>query len=346
MFASSLEPIPSWDEKRLGVKVTHTILAPDVVLDASPLPKATEPDSLTRSSSSEGDNSRSSLELFSPGFLSPLVTPRPLPHFHSQRLLACGGPGFSMAVIDCETGTSDQLLVPFPHMPQEQFELLPDDLVEFTFHDISTMTLIGERQLWAGTSSGTLHIFELTSSPSCSSSVRLKEHTLIKINEPILSMACRPSEYVFRSDSPLANFGPQTEVLLGVPYGYIIIFAGAVDQQGRLQDVSKLPRKVVRLTNSSIDCAVNSIVHTTDGTSETYWCSCGSKIVVLQRRTWQKLQEIDTGAGFPSSSPLHPEVERLHSSDYGVWSSTANSSTVTLWDTTTPHTAKLHITVR
>ena len=110
-----------------------------------------------------------------------------------------------MAVIDCETGNSDQLLVPFPHMPQEQFELLPDDLVEFTFHDISTMTLVGERQLWAGTNSGTLHIFELASSPSCNSSFRLKDHSLIKINEPILSMACRPVEYVFPSDSPLTN---------------------------------------------------------------------------------------------------------------------------------------------
>ena len=329
------------------MKVTHTILAPDVVLDASPPPKqAAGPDSLTRSSSSEGDNSRSSIEVFSPGFLSPLVSPRPLPLFHSQRLLACGGPGFSMAVIDCETGNSDQLLVPFPHMPQEQFELLPDDLVEFTFHDISTMTLVGERQLWAGTNSGTLHIFELASSPSCNSSFRLKDHSLIKINEPILSMACRPVEYVFPSDSPLTNFGPQTEVLLGVPYGYVIIFAGAVDQQGRLQDVTKLPRKVVRLTNSSIDCAVNSIVHTTEGASETYWCSCGSKIVVLQRRTWHKLQEIDTGTGFSSSSPLHPEVGHLLSSEHGVWSSVAHRSTVTLWDKTAPHTAKLHITVR
>ena len=68
MFASSLEPVSSWEEKRLGVKVTHTILAPDVVLDASPPPKqAAGPDSLTRSSSSEGDNSRSSIEVFSPG---------------------------------------------------------------------------------------------------------------------------------------------------------------------------------------------------------------------------------------------------------------------------------------
>lgn len=346
MIASSLEPVISWEEKKLSLKVTHTVLAPELCADLDPAPiikPRVDQDSLTRSlSSSEGDTP-SSIDMFSPGLLSPmsLQSPRPLPLFHAHRLLACGGPGFSLAVINSDTGTTEQLSVPLPQDKLDQMRsgLSPDDLVELTLHEISTMILVGEKQLWAGTSSGTLHVFELSSN----SSLRLQEHSLVKINEPILSMASRPMEHVFSSDLSLTSLGPQTEVLLGVPYGYVVILAGRADQQGRLQDITKLPRKVVRLTDSSIDCAVNCITHVCDS-SETYWCSCGSKIVVLQRRTWQKLAEINAKMGLSPSVSSH-EVTHLLSTEQGVWSSVSNNSTVTLWDKT-ERTVKLHITVR
>lgn len=331
MISSSLEPVLSWEEKKIGVKVTHTVQAPYIPTESSPPPQP----SLSLSPSSTSSDSRSSEDIFSADICSPLASPRYLPLFHSQRLLACGGPGFSLAVIDCETGATDQLSVPFP---RDQLELAPEDLTDFTFHNITSISVVGERQLWAGTSSGTLHIFELTES------LRLQKHSLIKINEPILCIASRPMECVFPSEAPLTSLGPQTEVLLGIPHGYIVILEGRADLQGRLQDVLRLPRKVIRFTDSSTNCAVNCIVHVSEG-SETYWCSCGSTIVVLARHNWQKLQQINARPSLPPSSPSHPEVRHLVASESGIWSCISQSSTITLWDKTN-YSAKLHITVR
>lgn len=333
------------------MKVTRTILAPDIPPETpSPPPPPISSQLPDRPlspaySSSDGDNSRSSvfsvracspLEIISsPRSLEALSSPRSLSAFHSLRLLACGGPGFSLGVIDCETGSTDQLSVPFP---REQVELTPEEVTAFTFHDITSMDIVGERQLWVGTSSGTLHIFELASS------FRLKQHALIKINEPILCIASRPMEYVFPSEAPLTSRGPQMEVLLGIPHGYIVILEGHADEHGRLRDVLKLSRKVVRFTDSSVDCAVNCITHVS-GKSETFWCSCGANIVVLHRCSWHKLHQINAKLGLPTSSPSYPEVTQLLPSEGGVWSSLSHSPTITLWDKET-YSAKLHVTVR
>ena len=337
----SLELVPSWEEKRTRVKATRTILAPDIPSDTpSPPPSHPPKNSLSPTySSSDGDNSRYSVDdVFSAEVFSPLGdigSPRSLSLFHSLRLLACGGPGFSLAAIDCETGSTDQLSVPFP---QEQLDLSPEEVTAFTFHDITSMEIVGERQLWAGTSSGTLHIFELTSS------LRLQQHSLVKINEPILCIASRPMEHVFPSESPITSCGPQMEVLLGIPHGYTVILEGAADRQGRLQDVLNLSRKVVRFTDSSTDCAVNCIVHVS-AESENYWCSCGSNIVILQRCGWKKLPQMNAKLDHFVSSPSHPEVTQLLSSEWGVWSCLSHSSTITLWDKETC-SVKLNITVR
>ena len=324
------------------MKVVRTLLAPDLPPDRDASPDCTSPSSPFNSTSNSSSGSRYSAYSNScPSSTSvledDLCSPRPLPLFHSQKLIACGGTGFALAVIDCQSGATDQLSVPFP---QEQLELPSEELTAFTLYDIISIAVVGERQLWAGTGNGTLHIFEMTTS------LRLKKkHLLLQINEPILAIASRPLESTFSSQSPLTSHGPQMEVLLGIPHGYAVVVEGKADEQGRLNNVLKLPRRVIRFTDSSTNCEVNCIVHVSVGMQETYWCSVGSDIVVLQRSSWKKIHKMDAKCGLIDSSPSCAVVTHLVPSDHGIWSCVSQNSSLTLWDKENC-SAKLQVTLR
>ena len=199
--------------------------------------------------------------------------------------------------------------------------------------------------IFIGTNNGTLHCFGLTPE------FRLKQHSFININEPILTIASRSMDRTFPPISQPTESLPSTtlttEVLIGVPYGYVVVLTGEADAKGRLkQSIDKLSsRRIVRFTNSPIDCAVNCIIPVVSDEMETYWCACGGSIVVLRSRDWQKLVRIDAIVGLSSTSVEghHQEIVQLVSSDIGVWSCVSQSSTVCLWDKN-QYTMKLNLT--
>ena len=269
-----------------------------------------------------------------------LSSPRPNLPFCSQRILTSSGPGFSLGLINCETGTMDRLLVPVPSQILDSPSM---DLMSFTLSEILSMCMMGDSQLWVGTDHGTLHCFEISHDRN-QSNYKLKQHTFIAINEPIISITTRPTEYSLphhelspTSSTPLSTQTghPNSEVLLGVPYGYIVILKGEVDQRGRLKDpLEKMSRRIIRLTNSPVDCAVNCIVHSVHNKEEAYWCVCGGSIIVLKSSNWKQMAHIDIRRGQPVglTEGSSQEVIQLLSTEIGIWSALSMSSTVTLWN--------------
>lgn len=345
---STLE-LTSWRRSRdIDMKLSLAIPAPfDVIpetLMVSPNPVSlrrspTESEDSGCTSRASSCNSRSVSTVGSPSNQSlsdigELCSPRPLPIFTSQKLLACGGPGFSLGVVDCENGQLERMSIPMPEIV---------DGVDFTIFpllDILSMSVVGESQLWIGTESGTLHIFELCSR------LRLSQHMFLSINEPILCITSRPLEWVFNPSSILSSQGPQTEVLLGIPHGYAVIMQGCADDKGRLRDLAQLPRKVKRFSNAAHDCAVKCIIHVINQGTETYWCGCGGHIIVLASTDWHVLDKMDARVGLPPSTPANgssQEVLQLLNSDLGIWSTVTMSSTAVLWSKE-DCSPKLHIT--
>ena len=196
-----------------------------------------------------------------------------------------------------------------------------------------------------GTNNGTVHCFELTPE------LRLKNHAFITINEPILCISSRSIQSVFppiiHPSSSLPSTSLTTEVLIGVPYGYIIVLAGESDSKGRLkQPINKLSsRRIVRFTNSPVDCAVKCIAHVrTDNNEEYYWCGCGGSIVVISSSDWKKVRQFNARVGSRHASIKEPfqDIQQLLVTEVGVWSCVSDSSTVCLWDKTS-YSLKLHL---
>lgn len=284
----------------------------------------------------------SPISSFSP--LDVLSSPQPLSPFVSRHLVASSGQGFLLGV-SCvgEDGDSnmDCLSIPIPHELQEIVDSpISEDAIirsvelmsSLTSSKILSMFLIGENQLLIGTDLGTLHSFEIVTNGN----YRLQQHMCININEPILSITSRPLCHAPSPTSSISSTGsaPLSEILIGVPYGYVVILRGEVDQKGRLKDpLSKMSRRIVRLSNSPVDCIVNCIIHSTcSDKTETYWCSCGGNIIVLRSSDWQRLALIDTRIGQSFSESKIQEVIQLVNTDIGVWSTLSQSSTVVLWD--------------
>ena len=347
---STLE-LTSWRRSPdIDMKLSVAVPAPFDVVPETPDMTSPNPVSFQRSPVESEDsgcpsrsnslcNSRSLSTVGSPSNQSlsdigELCSPRPIPVFTSQKLLACGGPGFSLGIVDCELGQLERMSVPMPELVDGV------DFATFPLLDIVSMAVVGESQLWIGTESGTLHVFEL------SSKLRLSQHTFLKINEPILCITSRPMERVFNSSSALSSQGPQTEVLLGIPHGYAVILQGCADDKGRLRDVAQLSRKVKRFSNGASDCAVRCIIHVMEEGTETYWCSCGGGIFVLTPSDWHILHSMDARVCLPTSAQTNrpkEEVLQLLDSELGVWSVVSMSSTAVLWNKE-DHTPMLHIT--
>lgn len=279
--------------------------------------------------------------------LSGLSSPRPLPSFFSRRLFTCGGPGFSLGIINCENGDVEQLSVPMARQILDSTL----DVTAFTLSTILSMSLVGENQLWVGTDQGTLHCFDLLSDVRLKHQ-RLTQHSFVHINEPILCIASRPLDFIFppatdpASSLPLTP--PTTEIIIGIPYGYIVILSGLSDERGRLKDpLEKLStRRIVRFSNTPTDCEVTCIAHVFSSNTEMYWCSCGESIIVLRSSDWKQLKQIGLRRKLPHGAMLEGvshQVTQLVSSDVGVWSSISRSATITLWDKT-DFIPKTHIT--
>lgn len=179
--------------------------------------------------------------------------------------------------------------------------------------------------------------------------LRLRNHSFISINESILCICSRPLKYIFPSISqPNSSIQSSmtTEILVGVPFGYMIVLAGEADSKGHLKkSVDKLSsRRIIRFTNSPVDCAVKCIAHVfSDKDGECYWCGCGGNIFVVRSCDWKKLQQIDTRIDKPIGiDELQVEVTHLQVTDAGVWSYLSKSSSISLWDKTN-FSLKLHL---
>ena len=202
----------------------------------------------------------------------------------------------------------------------------------------------GRVLLLTGTTIGSLHCFGLTPK------LRLKDHVFININEPIKCITSRPIGYIFPSitqpNSTLpASMSLTTEILIGLPYGYVIVLVGESDSKGHLKKaVDKLSsRRIIRFTNSPVNCAVNSITHVaSEKEGECYWCGCGDNIVVLRSRDWKKVAQFKARSGTLSAGNEKQEVSELVTCDIGVWSYLSGISSLSLWDKS-DFSLKLHL---
>ena len=184
------------------------------------------------------------------------------------------------------------------------------------------MVLVGESQVWVGTESGSLHVFDLTPD------LRLSRHQYTSLTAPILCITTRQVAERARSHDS------RTEVLLGSLSGTVTIINADLDERGGLKNPLKGLRKLIQLSSGEEECSVDCIVHVNCSGTETYWCSCKDSIVILSRSNWKEIGRVD-GRGNAPIQPYGdaPHVTHLVSSECGVWSCISHSSTVLLWDT-------------
>ena len=230
-----------------------------------------------------------------------------------------GGPGFSIGILDSTNGHVDHIPVPVPSLPTTEIS----ENLNFSLSEVSCMAVVGESQVWVGTESGRLHVFDLTPE------LRLSRHLYTSLTGPILCIATRQMTERYRSQDS------QMEVLLGSPYGTVTIISAELDERGGLKNPLKGLRKLIQLGNSEEEeCSVDCIAHVNSSGTETYWCSCKDNIVILRRSNWKEIRRVD-GRGNAPIQPYGdaPHVTHLVSSECGVWSCLSHSSTVLLWDT-------------
>ena len=245
----------------------------------------------------------------------PSSSPVNHPVSHNKFILS-GGPGFSLALLDSCAGSVDRLPVPLP----AKFGPLTD-VAAMTNAEILCISLVGDTQLWAGTESGGLHVYEL------SSELRLTNALYSSVEGPILCIC----GYVNR---------PTTDVVIGTFNGNILILSGPSDDRGGLRDPFKNPRTVVPLGHSDGESVtasgVNSIVPVHCSDKDTFWCACGGNIVIVTgtRSNWKELRRLDCRP--PAvNCPHNAEVVQLVSTDSGVWSCLSKCSVISLWNTKT-----------
>ena len=263
----------------------------------------------------------------------------------STKYFVHGGPGFSIGILDSTTGSLEHLPVPVPTL-----SFLEDsDASNFSLSEVTSLALAGKSQVWAGTETGSLHVFDLSPGP------RLSNHAYSKLPDPVTCL--RTGQITAGRDVALSTRYSslnRMEVLAGSPNGNLTIISGEADERGGLKNVAKCPRKVIQLggfkgvSGSVIHCMV--FVTTSGAKEDCYWCGCGSSIVILRRSSWKVLIRLN-GSPKPQAphygmesgaSSLHngsneseaANVSQLEATEYGVWSTTAQSPTMVLWDAT------------
>ena len=292
--------------------------------------------------------SPSSSFLSSSSSFSPF-SPRVCDPFSAQYLLISSEPGFSFGIMPCGVSSPkppefERLSIPLlqdildasqtSHEPSSQSLELTS---VFTMADVSCLFLTGENQLWVGTEKGTLHSLELYRE---STGFKLKNHTCVGLNVPVLALAVRASTSTSVSpSSPTATLreggGTRGEVVVGTPYGYAVVFEGLVGREGHFKEhFDKMTRRITRFTNSPTDCAVKRIAYVPlDGNDGLYWCSYGGNVAIIRASDWCKLGSHDAREGLHlTGSRGKCEVNQLLVTDLGVWISVYHCTTIVLRD--------------
>ena len=258
----------------------------------------------------------------------------------STKYLVHGGPGFSLGLLDSTTGTTSHLPVPMPSLDVAMSD-------NFSLSEVLSASFAGDAQLWAGTETGSLHVFDFTPE------LRLANHAFTKLPDPVSCISTRRPNLMDESlpvvnGSLLRSPRIKTEVLVGSTNGNLTVIVGEANERGGLRYPLKCPRKVIQLggfEQGGSQC-VSSIVLVNGSGGDTYWCACGASIVILRRSDWRVLGRLDGCASLPRlpdelSQKVH--ISQLLATDVGVWSSISHSSTVLLWDCNTLN-LKLQIT--
>lgn len=317
------------------MRVRGSLNIPEVAVPSAPLPPSVTP-------STSLVEEETPPEPFSPTFSEDSGRWTGTSLYPSNKYLVHGGPGFSIGILDSTTGSLECLPIPVPTLSF----LEAADASNFSLSEITCLALAGESQVWAGTETGSLHVFDLDPGP------RLSNHGYSKLPDPV---SCLRAEQLGpgRAISSISSGGDRrsamrTEVLVGSTNNTLTIISGEADERGGLRNVARCPRKVIQLGKlvsedgcQGVNCL--ALVATPQGqrVEECYWCGCGSTIVVLKRSTWKVLKWLDHSntEGLP---PDTRTVTHLEPSDYGVWCAVSESPAMLLWDTRS-YTLKLKI---
>ena len=250
----------------------------------------------------------------------------------SNKYFVYGGPGFSIGILDSTNGSLERLPIPVPTPSL----LEAADASNFSLSTVTCLTLAGGSQVWAGTGTGSLHVFDLSTQYGAP---RLMNHGYSKLPEAV---TCLRAEQL-PSGRAMSLLGKErrslkTEVLVGSANNTLTVISGEADERGGVRNVAGCPRKVIHLQYRSEEgggsCdGVHSIVLVRSHLDECCWCACGPSIVILKRSNWNIFKTLEQSDGLPSDS-VSGYVSHLEPTDYGVWCTVNLSPTVTLWDTT------------
>ena len=258
----------------------------------------------------------------------------------SHKYLVHGGPGFSLGLLDSTTGTTKHLPVPVVALSNSTYD-------DFSLSEVISASFAGDAQIWVGTETGSLHVFDLTPE------LRLSSHAYTQLLDPVSCITTgQPS--LMDESLPVVNGsllrGPRNKatVLVGSSNGNLTVIVGEANERGGLRNPLKCPRKVIQLgdfeTRGSM--LINSIAVVSSSTGDTYWCGCGPSIAILRRSNWREVDRLNGCASLPVLSEeltQQVHISQLLATEVGVWSSISHSSTVVLWDAES-HSQKLKIT--
>lgn len=243
------------------------------------------------------------------------------------RMLAFGGPGFSVGLVNPRTGETVRVPVP----ATDNFSC--DDPFKFTTSTIECVHAVGDYQIWVGTDQGTLHVFDF-----CPVSNRLANHCFVDLKE---SVTCITSRSISRQKaSPQDGAEELVEIVVGSPHGYLVTFQGPVNVSGGLDKPLKVNRQVIRLLppnslQASALSPVSSILFVDSRGTTSLWCVCGDKIFILDAVTWRQLKMMDIPKHDPGPDVLQDKnifSSILLDSEVGIWCSASFSPIVTLWN--------------
>ena len=346
---SQLEKV-LWKSESVPVNIWGSLNIPEVAVPPKHLPlmdsiSLTVDEPLTADESLSTDEPLSAdQQAFSPTFSEDSGRWTGMALWSSSKYFVHGGPGFSIGILDSTSGMVECLPVPFPTL--SLLDTL-DATNNFSISEVTSLSLAGEAQIWAGTEAGTLHVFELSPGP------RLTKHGYSKLPDPISCLrtdqqAVSRDTHLYRRQNGTKIIPARTEILVGSANGNLTVISGEADERGGLLHVNNCPRKVIQLGGGQKYCKVQSIALVSMLNSEdSYWCGCGSRIIILYRSSWKVLAKLDALIGFPQNSPSsspvdgggrhasisYLQVRHLESTDHGVWSSMEHSPAMVLWDT-------------
>lgn len=235
------------------------------------------------------------------------------------KLLALGGPNFSIALLSPESGELERIPIP---MAKSNAAIAMDPM-GFATSTITCAYIVGDCQIWIGTEQCTLHVFDF-----CPLSSTLTNHQFVDMKEKALCISSRAAK---RSSGR-----EEVEVVVGFPHGYMVAFTGPPNASGGLENLLTAQRHVVRLIppNSKLASSlspVTSVLYVNSSPcGETYWCLCGEKLIVLNATTWQQEKEVAVTQQPSACCSQHSSV--LLDSEVGVWCALSSSPCVTLWD--------------